>query len=272
MKKIALITGASSGIGLETALLMKKEGFTVYASARRSERMQVLAAQGIHLIEMDLTSETSVKLGVENLLSREGRVDVLVNNAGYGSFGSLEEVSIEEAKRQFEVNVFGLARLIQLVLPGMRQQRSGRIINISSMGGRFGEPHGAWYHATKFALEGLSDSLRMELKQFNIDVIVIQPGAIASEWSDIAAGNLIKVSGQGPYKELALKHASLLRETYKRASPPMVIARTILKAATASRPRTRYAAGAGARLLLFVRKLLPDRVFDSVFLSQIKNK
>ena len=170
--------------------------------------MEELKADGVHLLQMDVTDDASMTAGVNEILKTEGRFDVLVNNAGYGSYGALEEVPISEARYQFEVNVFGLARLTQLVLPQMRAQKSGTIINISSMGGKFGEPHGAWYHSTKYAVEGLSDSLRMELKQFGIDVVVIEPGAIKSEWNEIARDNMKKVSGNGPYKDLVVKHAA----------------------------------------------------------------
>ena len=187
MTKIAFITGASSGIGEETANSLLVAGYTVYAGARRVDRMQPLAKAGAHLLALDVTDDASLTSAVETILRETGRIDVLVNNAGYGSYGALEDVPLEEARRQFDVNIFGLARLIQLVLPTMRAQRSGRIVNISSVGGKLGEPFGSWYHATKFALEGLSDSLRMELHQFGIGVIVIQPGAIISEWNGIAA-------------------------------------------------------------------------------------
>jgi NAD(P)-dependent dehydrogenase (short-subunit alcohol dehydrogenase family) len=152
----------------------------------------------------------------------------------------------------------------------MRRQQSGRIINVSSIGGRIGEPHGAWYHATKFALEGLSDSLRMELGQFNIPVVVIQPGAIKTEWNGIARQNLLKVSGQTAYGDLAQKHIRMLENADQRGSDPLVIARVIQKAIGASRPKTRYAAGAGARVILFLRSILPDRAFDQLVLSQLK--
>jgi NAD(P)-dependent dehydrogenase (short-subunit alcohol dehydrogenase family) len=177
---------------------------------------------------------------------------------------------MSEAKYQFEVNIFGLARLIQLVLPAMRRQQSGRIINVSSIGGRIGEPHGAWYHATKFALEGLSDSLRMELRQFNIPVVVIQPGAIKTEWNGIARRNLLNVSGQTAYGDLAQKHIRLLENADRRGSAPAVIARVIEKAIQSPRPSTRYAAGAGAKVILFLRSVLSDRAFDQLVLSQLK--
>jgi len=172
MQKVALVTGASSGIGKETAKLLVQAGYTVYGAARRVDKMQDLQAIGVKLLAMDVTDDASMVSGVATLLAAENRMDVLVNNAGYGSFGALEDVPLSEARYQFEVNIFGLARLTQLLLPTMRTQRSGTIVNISSIGGKLGEPHGAWYHATKHAVEGLSDSLRMELKQFNIKVVM----------------------------------------------------------------------------------------------------
>src|SRR5215217_4048985 len=162
----ALVTGASSGIGEATALKLQGLGFTVYGAARREDRLQELAAEGIRPLAMDVTDEASMSAGIERIIADAGRIDVLVNNAGYGSYGALEDVPLDEARRQFEVNVFGLARLTQLVLPHMRAQRDGYIVNVSSMGGRIWEPFGSWYHATKFAVEGLSDSLRVEVAPF----------------------------------------------------------------------------------------------------------
>jgi short-subunit dehydrogenase len=270
-KKVVLITGASSGIGKETAKLLVEKGHIVYGAARRLDKMNDLKVAGIKLLEMDVTNDESMVKGIQKIIETEKRIDVLINNAGYGSFGALEDVPISEAKYQFDVNIFGLARLTQLVLPHMRKQQSGKIVNISSMGGKFGEPHGAWYHATKFAVEGLSDSLRMELKQFNIAVVIIEPGAIKSEWGGIAKENLLKVSGNTAYKNLATKHAALIDETYKRVgSEPIVIAKTIAKAINSNNPKTRYAVGGGAKLLLFVRHILSDKLFDKIFLSQMK--
>lgn len=270
-KKVVLITGASSGIGKATAKLLAESGNVIYAAARRLDKLNDLKEHGINILEMDVTNDESMIDGIQKIIKTENRIDILVNNAGYGSFGALEDVPISEAKHQFNVNVFGLARLTQIVLPYMRKQQSGKIINISSMGGKFGEPHGAWYHATKFAVEGLSDCLRMELKQFNIDVVIIEPGAIKSEWAGIAKANLLKVSGNSAYKNLAEKHAALIEETYKRVgSEPIVIAKTIAKAINSNNPKTRYVVGGGARLLLFVKRILPDKLFDKLFLSQMK--
>lgn len=230
MKKVILITGASAGIGKDTAKLLAKEGHIVYGAARRVDKMQELVQYGVRLLAMDVTDDASMIKGVNEIIAAEKRIDVLVNNAGYGSYGAVEDVPLDEARYQFEVNVFGLARLIQLVLPHMRSQKSGRIINVSSMGGKFGEPHGAWYHATKFAVEGFSDSLRMELKQFGIDVVVVQPGAIKTEWGGIAGDNMLKTSGNTAYGNLARMHAKVLQnENGKMGSEPIVIAKAIKK-------------------------------------------
>jgi short-subunit dehydrogenase len=270
MNKVALITGASSGIGLETARLLATKGYTVYGAARRVDKMQELEKSGVRILKMDVTDEQSMVDGVNKILAAEKRIDVLVNNAGYGSYGALEEVPLSEARYQFEVNIFGLARLTQLVLPTMRAQHSGKIINISSIGGKLGEPHGTWYHATKFAVEGLSDSLRMELKQFGIDVVIIEPGAIITEWASISREHMMKVSGNGPYKELVKKHYKMYEMADKRGSKPIVVAKTIVKAILSNRPKTRYATGGGAKVVLFMRRILPDRMFDKLLLSQMK--
>jgi len=269
MKKVALVTGASSGIGKETAKLLVEQGFNVYGASRRIDKMKDLEGLGVQLIALDLSNEESIVEAVNNLLQKENRIDIIINNAGYGSYGSLEDVPLSEAKYQFEVNIFGLARLTQLFLPTMRRQGSGKIINISSIGGSFGEPHGAWYHATKYALEGLSDSLRMELKQFGIAVVIIKPGAILTEWNGIARENLLKVSGNTAYKDLAEKHAKMLATADKNGSSPEVVAKTILKAVKSTRPKTRYATGSGSTIILLLRKLLPDRIFDKILLSAI---
>ena len=270
MKKVALVTGASSGIGKETARLLVEQGFTVYGASRRLDKMEDLKAMGVNLLMMDVADDASMVNGVNIILNKEQRIDVLVNNAGYGSYGALEDVPIAEAKYQFEVNIFGLARLTQLLLPTMRAQLSGRIINISSIGGSIGEPHGAWYHATKFAVEGLSDSLRMELKQFGIDVVIIKPGAILTEWNGIARKKLLQVSGQTAYQDLAKKHVNMLATADKRGSSPTVVAKTIVKAAMAHRPSTRYATGGGAKMILFLRSVLSDRMFDRLMLGLMR--
>jgi short-subunit dehydrogenase len=197
----------------------------------------------------------------------------LVNNAGYAIYGSVEETTIADAKRQFDVNIFGLARLTQLVIPHMRAQQSGKIINMSSMGGKIYTPMGAWYHATKHALEGWSDCLRLELSPFNIDVVIIEPGAIATEFGDVMLNPLLERSGEGPYSKMAKAIASTVRESYEKpdaSSPPSVISKVVSKAIHSKRPKTRYAAGKLAKPLMFVRKYLGDRIFDRAVMSQIK--
>ena len=262
--KVALVTGASSGIGEATAIKLKSLGYTVYAAARRVDRMRSLSNAGINVIAMDVTDDNSMQTGIGEIISRSGRIDVLVNNAGYGSYGTVEEVSMDEARAQFEVNVFGAARLIQLALPHMRSQRSGVIVNITSMGGKIHTPLGAYYHGTKFALEAISDCLRMEVKSFGIDVVVIEPGGINTEWAGIAAENLRAVSGRGPYASQAQAMAeSMVGEAnLKRVSPPELIAETIAKAVSARKPRTRYMVGFGAKPMILMRRLLSDRGFD----------
>jgi NAD(P)-dependent dehydrogenase (short-subunit alcohol dehydrogenase family) len=262
--KTALVTGASSGIGEATALALAAAGSTVYAAARRVERMEHLKEHGIRPLAMDVTDEESLRSGVDRVVRETGRIDVLVNNAGYGSFGALEDVPMAEARSQFDVNVFGAARLTQLVLPHMRSNRSGTIVNVTSMGGKIHTPLGAWYHATKFALEALSDCLRLELAPFGIDVVVIEPGGIRTEWAGIAAEKVRAVSSVGAYAPQGDAVARVLtsERTWKRSSPPELIGRTIARAVAARRPRTRYAVGYGARPLLAARRLLPDRAYD----------
>jgi NAD(P)-dependent dehydrogenase (short-subunit alcohol dehydrogenase family) len=263
-KSVALVTGASSGIGKATALRLAALGFTVYAAARRVERMSDMAEHGIHVESLDVTDDGSMVKVVDKIVSEHGRIDILVNNAGYGSYGAVEDVPIAEARRQFDVNVFGLARLTQLVLPHMRAQRDGYIVNISSMGGKIWEPLGGWYHAAKFAVEGLSDCLRAEVAEFGIKVVVVEPGSITSEWATISADNLEAISADTPYRGQAKLIARGLRksDTSFLASQPEVVAEAIGKAVQRTKPRTRYPVGGGARTFLFAHRVLTDRGFD----------
>ncbi len=264
--RVALVTGGSSGIGEQTALRLRDAGFTTYAVARRVDRMETLARGGVTTFAMDVTDDASMVAGVERVIADHGRLDVLVNNAGYGSYGSVEDVPIDEARRQFEVNVFGLARLIQLVTPQMRAQASGRIINVSSIGGKFYEPLGAWYHATKFAVEGLSDSLRVELAPYGIRVVIIEPGPIRTEWNTISRESLVEVSRGTAYEDQAEKVRSRMEKADQpmTSSGPEVVAHKIVKAATTSRPKPRYPVGRGAGTIMGARRVLPDRAFDRI--------
>ena len=271
MKKVALITGASSGMGKSTANILHSQGYTVYGAARRTNEMDDLKAKGMGIVSLDLTNDASIIDAVNTILSKEGRIDILVNNAGYGSYGAVEDVPLEEARRQFEVNLFGMARLTQLILPAMRKQQSGRIVNISSMGGKIYTPLGAWYHATKHAVEGWSDCLRLELKEFGIDVVVVEPGIIKTPWGAIATENLRKTSGNGAYADFAGKIAANFEKTYagNKQTDVNIIGRTIAKAATDKKPKTRYVKGYMATLAIATRKWFGDRVYDKVIMSQV---
>jgi short-subunit dehydrogenase len=273
MKKIVLITGASAGIGKATALLLLEKGYIVYGAARRVEKMNDLLALGAKILEMDVADETSMTRGIDTIIRTEGRIDVLINNAGFGSYGALEDVPMSDAKYQLEVNLFGPARLTQLALPHMRRQRSGKIVNVSSIGGKAAMPLGGWYHASKFALEAYSDSLRMEVRPFGIDVIVIEPGGVQSEWGDIAISNMIKVSADTAYKKLidgAVRMTEKMKNNKKANVPPSLIAGLIHKSITAAEPRARYSAGYMSGPVLFMKKWLSDKMMDKMVMGQLK--
>jgi len=270
MKQVVLVTGASAGIGKETARFLALKGYTVYGAARRVDKMQDIKNAEIKILQMDVTDDASMVKGIDEIVKAEGRIDVLINNAGFGSYGTVEDVSMTDARYQMEVNVFGLARLTQLVLPYMRKQHSGKVVNITSIGGKIVTPLGGWYHASKFAVEALSDAMRMEVKQFGIDVIVIEPGGVKSEWSGIAGENMKRVSGNTVYKDLANKAAKVFGDFEPKSAEPSVIAELILKAITAKKPKTRYHAGFMAGPILFLRKVLSDKQFDGMIMSQIK--
>lgn len=260
--QVALVTGATSGMGAATARALHAQGWTVYGSGRRAERLAALADEGVRPLPMDLTDDATLAAAVDRVLAETGRIDLLVNNAGYGSLGSLEETPLDEGRRQFDVNVFGAARLIQLVVPHMRDAGRGRIVNVTSGGGKAHTPLGSWYHGTKFALEAISDCLRIELAPFGIDVVVVEPGPTDTEWGGIAAHLLRETSGSGPYARLAVPLAAGYDHTgTARLTPSATVARVITTAATARRPRTRYAIGA-ARAAVLARRWLGDRAYD----------
>ncbi len=266
MSKTVLVTGASSGIGKETAKKLLADGYTVYAAARRVGRMADLEQLGAIAIAMDISKDEEIVAAVDRIRAGSGGIDVLINNAGFGSYGSMEETTLEDARYQFEVNLFGLARLTQLCLPYMRDRKAGRIINISSMGGKIYTPLGSWYHATKHALEGWSDCLRIEVAPFGIDVVIIEPGAIDTEWSGIMVDQMMERSGDGPYADQAKRMADAAGDG---GSPVSLIADVIVKAVRAKKPKTRYSAGKYAKLLLTVRKLASDRMFDRIIRSRV---
>jgi short-subunit dehydrogenase len=266
--RVALVTGASSGIGRDIAQVLLGDGMVVYCVARRLSRMDDLRTAGAFPLAMDLADPDQIQNVVDQIERDHGGVDVLVNNAACGLYGSVEETSLEEVRYQFDVNMFGTARLTQLVLPYMREQKDGRIINITSIGGKIYTPLGAWYHATKHALEGWSDSLRLELHPFNVKVVVIQPGMIESEFGRAMENSMLEHSGSGPYAKMAQAMAATMRRNDDRGSSPRVISEIVQKAIYSKNPKPRYAGGKTAKPLLFLRKWLGDRVFDKIILSQ----
>lgn len=269
---VIIVTGASSGMGKVTAKRLIGEGHIVYGAARRLENMKDLEDIGGHAIRMDITDETEVSEAIDRVMREEGRIDVLVNNAGYAVYGAIEQVPIEDARRQFEVNLFGLASLTQKVLPIMREQRQGRIINISSVGGKIYSPLGAWYHATKHALEGWSDVLRIETSQFGIKVSIVEPGAIETEFTDVMNEPMLTLSKGGPYEQMSEAVVSGSAKYYdgSPSTQPDVIAKVISKAIRAKKPKTRYAAGKLSGQVLMARRWLSDKAFDRMIMGMVK--
>lgn len=282
-----LITGCSSGIGRSSALALHAAGRTVYATARRLDSIKDLADHGIHTLALDVTVEESMIVAVKTIEHEAGPVAVLINNAGYGLYGAVEQVPMADVRRQFDTNFFGLVRLTQLVLPGMRRAGEGRILNVSSMGGRVTLPGGAFYHASKYAVEALSDALRMEVAQFGIDVVIIEPGPVKTPWNDIAVGSMNCSSNpnNGPDDSAATVTVDDPYAAYKRAvadsfastqdgplgrlgSTADDIAAVIVKAVSAGTPRTRYLINAVAKSLVATRRLLPTRASDAVLARQ----
>jgi NAD(P)-dependent dehydrogenase (short-subunit alcohol dehydrogenase family) len=271
--RAVLITGCSSGIGKATAEHLAGRGFTVYATARRPESIQELEAKGCRLLALDVCDEESMRAAVAAVEESEGAVGALVNNAGYSQSGAIESVPMDDVRRQFETNVFGLVRLIQLVLPGMRRQGYGRIVNISSMGGKLTFPGGGYYHGTKHAVEAISDALRYEVRNFGIDVVVIEPGLIRTSFGEAAVGAMEDTpTDEGPYGKFNAAVAAATAGIYegptaRLGAGPEAVARKVERAIRARRPRTRYPVTASARLLLGLRRLLPDRGWDAMMRS-----
>lgn len=272
MKKVILITGASSGMGKETAKLLIQYGHKVYTLARRMDPMQDLKTMGGYPMQMDVTNEADIQQVVDTIISAEGKIDVLWNNAGYGLYGAVEDVPLEEARKQFEVNLFGLAAITKKVLPYMRKLNTGTIINTSSMGGKMYTPLGAWYHASKHAVEGFSDCLRLELKEFNINVVILEPGIIATEFGDVMLQNISKFSAKGAYSTLTAKLIAATKKIYENGagSNPSVISATVFEIVNAKNPKTRYRVGYFAKPMVWMRVYLGDKIFDKVVMSQVK--
>jgi NAD(P)-dependent dehydrogenase (short-subunit alcohol dehydrogenase family) len=267
--RAVLITGCSSGIGRATAERLARKGWTVYATARDVEKLAPLGERGCRLLPLDVTDEESMRSAVEEVEWAEGAVGVLINNAGYSQSGAVEEVAMTRVRRQFETNVFGLARMCQLVLPGMRGQGFGRIVNLSSMGGRLTFPGAGYYHASKHAVEALSDALRFEVRGFGVEVVVIEPGLIRTGFAQAAVDSMGE-DGGGPYAGFEAGVAKATSDNYERGplarlgGDPEDVAETIEHAISAARPRTRYTVTPSATLLISARRLLPDRAWDGL--------
>lgn len=283
---VVLITGCSSGIGRAAAIRLHEAGLRVYATARRPETLTDLAGRGLRTLALDVTDETSMTEAVAAAEAEAGPVGVLINNAGYGLYGPVEQQPMAEVRRQFETNFFGLVRLTQLVLPGMRRHGGGRILNVSSMGGRATLPGGAFYHASKYAVEALSDALRMEVAQFGIDVVLIEPGPVQTPWNDVAASSLA-TAVPGDASGAAADAAADPYQAYKAAvsasfgmaqgrliarlgSTADDIAKVIAHAVTAPRPRTRYLINPVAKSVVTMNRLLPGRAYDAVLRLQYR--
>jgi NAD(P)-dependent dehydrogenase (short-subunit alcohol dehydrogenase family) len=269
---VVLVTGCSTGIGRATAERLARKGHTVYATARREDAIADLKEAGCRTLALDVTSEASMAAAVDRVVAEEGSVGALVNNAGYSQSGAIETVSMDDLRRQFETNVFGLMRMSQLVLPGMRERGHGRIINISSMGANFTFPGGGVYHATKYAVEAISDALRFEVKGFGVDVVIIQPGLIRTEFSVTAAAEVD--AGDGPYALFNVNVATSTVSAYEKGplarlgGGPETVARAVEKAITARSPRIRMRVTPSARLLIGQRKVMTAGMWDRFLATQ----
>ncbi len=273
--RAVLVTGCSSGIGAATAEKLAEDGWKVYATARRPETLADLAEKGCETLALDVTDEASMQAAVDAVTEAEGAVGVLINNAGYSQSGAVESVSMEQVRRQFETNVFGLIRMCQLVLPGMREQGWGKIVNIGSMGGRLTFPGGGLYHATKYAVEAISDAMRFELRGFGVDVILIEPGLIVTNFGEVAAGSVEGAAEDkdGPYADFNKKVARLTVSAYKGpmsklGGGPETVAKTIAGALKSGRPKPRYPVTPSAHLLISQRRLVPDQIWDLMMRTQ----
>lgn len=279
VSKAVLITGCSSGIGRASALRLARAGHRVYATARRPETLGELAREGCRTLALDVTDEDSMRAAVTFVEEIEGAVGVLINNAGYSQSGAIETVPMEAVRRQFETNVFGLVRLTQLVLPKMRAQRWGRIVNVGSMGGRLTFPGGGYYHATKHALEAISDALRFEVRGFGIDVVLLEPGLITTEFGEAASASITDIADVGdaknddPYAHFNATVAAVTAGAYegpmrRLGAGPERVAKVIERAIARRHPPARITVTASARLSIATRRLLSDRAWDAAMRGQ----
>jgi NAD(P)-dependent dehydrogenase (short-subunit alcohol dehydrogenase family) len=275
--KAVLITGCSSGIGHASALRLARAGWSVYATARRPEAIADLADAGCRTLALDVTDEDSMRAAVSSVEDAEGAVGVLINNAGYSQSGAIETVPMEAVRRQFETNVFGLVRLAQLVAPKMRAQRWGKIVNVGSMGGLLSFPGAGHYHASKHAVEAISDALRFELRGFGIDVVLLEPGLITTEFGETAGASLEGLGGEGGQDDVYTRfNATVAAVTTSAYDGPMRrlgggperVAKVIERAITRRRPPARITITPSAKLLIATRRLLSDRAWEAMMRSQ----
>ncbi|MDR6195817.1 oxidoreductase [Siphonobacter sp. SORGH_AS_0500] len=266
-KKVVLVTGSASGIGKATCQLLTSKGYIVYGGDIQTERNKYLDSLGGHSLILDVTNEEQIKAAVDKIIQEQGRIDVLYNNAGFGIMGTAEETTSEDAHKLMEVNVFGYTRMIQAVLPHMRQQKSGRIINTTSMGGKIYFPLASWYHASKHALEGWLDVLRLEVKDFGIDVVIIEPGFINTNFYNVSGAYGQKYAQHTAYGHL---FEPIMKTPLPKSSEPIVIANVVEKAITQKHPRTRYVRGKNAKMLIWMRRTLGDKMYDRIVMSQVK--
>jgi len=266
-KKVILVTGSASGIGKATCELLVSKGYIVYGGDIQIEKNKYLDSIGGHSLALDVTKEEQIKAGVDKVIKEQGRIDVLYNNAGFGIMGTAEETTMEDAHKIMEVNMFGYARMVQAVLPYMRQQKSGRIINTTSMGGKIYFPLASWYHASKHALEGWLDCLRLEVKEFGIDVVIIEPGFINTDFYNVSGAYGKKYIQNTAYGNL---FEPISKAPMPKMSEPIVIAKVVEKAITKKHPKTRYVKGKNAKMLIWIRKTFGDKFYDWLIMSQIK--
>ena len=276
-KKVILITGTSSGMGKATAIKLHNDGHIVYATGTNVEKIKDLKDMGLKTLYLDVTNDKSMVDAVEFIIQNENKIDVLINNAGYGSYGALEDVKMTEARKQMDVNLFGVSRLTQLVLPHMRKQRNGYVINIASVAAKIWEPFGCWYHSSKFALEGLSDCLRVEVKQFGIKIVIVEPGIIQTNWQKIAFDKMNESLEKSEFE----KDSKIKMELYGgmgsekqriKASKPKLIANKISKIINKNNPRSRYALGKGAKFMTYAKRIFPDCLMDKLTLMMYEKK
>ncbi|MCH4889866.1 SDR family NAD(P)-dependent oxidoreductase [Acidaminobacter sp. JC074] len=271
MKKLIVITGASSGLGKAAALRLIKEGHIVYGLARRLNKMKDLVQAGGHAIQLDVREFEKIPAIMDDIIKTEGHIDVLWNNAGLDVMGAIETVSLSDAKTQMDVNLFGLSEVSKAIIPHMRKKGQGLIINTSSVGGKIHSPLNAWYHASKYAVEGFSDCMRMELKEFGIKVVILEPGMVRSELGSVMVGPLEKRSKGSPYESLVNKLIINYHKQYapsnKRISQPYIVGDLLVKIIKSNNPRTRYTVGYMARASLFMKRVLSDKVYDQVILK-----